>query len=132
MKFSIFEKFCVFLCVCVYIYICVFFVKICGWNFSFRVGNNAAEPYYEAEIEAMRGSESSTMFIDFSHVMQFNNLLQKAISDEYLRFEPYLKNACKRFVMEQRPTFIADDNPNKDINIAFFNLPITKRYNFFF
>jgi len=80
----------------------------------------------------MRGSESSTMFIDFSHVMQFNNLLQKAISDEYLRFEPYLKNACKRFVMEQRPTFIADDNPNKDINIAFFNLPITKRYNFFF
>ncbi|XP_050261231.1 DNA replication licensing factor MCM6 [Quercus robur] len=94
---------------------------------SFRVGNNAAEPYYEAEIEAMRGSESSTMFIDFSHVMQFNNLLQKAISDEYLRFEPYLKNACKRFVMEQRPTFIADDNPNKDINIAFFNLPITKR-----
>nr|XP_023919269.1 DNA replication licensing factor MCM6-like [Quercus suber] len=94
---------------------------------SFRVRNNAAEPYYEAEIEAMRGSESSTMFIDFSHVMQFNNLLQKAISDEYLRFEPYLKNACKRFVMEQRPTFIADDNPNKDINIAFFNLPITKR-----
>ena len=120
----------VFLCVYIYIYLCIF-CEICGRNFSFRVGNNAAEPYYEAEIEAMRGSESSTMFIDFSHVMQFNNLLQKAISDEYLRFEPYLKNACKRFVMEQRPTFIADDNPNKDINIAFFNLPITKRYNFF-
>uniref|UniRef100_A0A2N9F753 DNA replication licensing factor MCM6 n=1 Tax=Fagus sylvatica TaxID=28930 RepID=A0A2N9F753_FAGSY len=93
---------------------------------SFRSGN-AGEAYYEAEIEAMRGSESSTMFIDFSHVMLFNNLLQKAISDEYLRFEPYLKNACKRFVMEQRPTFIADDNPNKDINIAFYNLPVTKR-----
>ena len=134
MNSSNFEKFCVFLCVYIYIYIYifVFFCEICGWNFSFRVGNNAAEPYYEAEIEAMRGSESSTMFIDFSHVMQFNNLLQKAISDEYLRFEPYLKNACKRFVMEQRPTFIADDNPNKDINIAFFNLPITKRYNFFY
>lgn len=44
------------------------------------------------------------------------------------RFEPYLKNACKRFVMEQKPTFIADDNPNKDINVAFFNLPLTKRY----
>lgn len=119
----------VYLCVCVFL---VLIVKFVDGISSFRVGNNAAEPYYEAEIEAMRGSESSTMFIDFSHVMQFNNLLQKAISDEYLRFEPYLKNACKRFVMEQRPTFIADDNPNKDINIAFFNLPITKRYNFFF
>ncbi|KAI7992790.1 DNA replication licensing factor MCM6 [Camellia lanceoleosa] len=60
------------------------------------------------------------MFIDFSHVMRFNDVLQKAISDEYLRFEPYLKNACKRFVMEQKPTFITDDNPNKDINVAFF------------
>lgn len=93
---------------------------------SFRFGNSA-EPYYEAEIEAMKASESTTMFIDFSHVMLFNNLLQKAISEEYLRFEPYLKNACKRFVMEQKPTFIADDNPNKDINVAFFNLPLTKR-----
>ncbi|KAL5577933.1 hypothetical protein UlMin_019632 [Ulmus minor] len=82
---------------------------------------------YEAEIEAMRENESNTMFIDFSHVMQYNDLLQKAISDEYLRFEPYLKNACKRFVMEKNPQFISDDNPNKDVNLAFFNLPVTKR-----
>ncbi|KAK9943600.1 hypothetical protein M0R45_009203 [Rubus argutus] len=38
-------------------------------------------------------NESTTMFVDFSHVMIFNNLLQKAISDEFLRFEPHLKNA---------------------------------------
>ena len=43
------------------------------------------------------------------------------------RFEPYLKNACKRFVMERKPTFIAEDNPNKDINIAFYNIPLVKR-----
>ncbi|KAG5621837.1 hypothetical protein H5410_007055 [Solanum commersonii] len=53
--------------------------------------------------------------IGFSHVMRFNDILQKAISDEFLRFESYLKNACKRFVMELKPTFITDDNPNKDI-----------------
>lgn len=52
---------------------------------SFRLGNSV-EPYYEAEIEAMKASESTTMFIDFHHVMIFNNLLQKAISEEYLRF----------------------------------------------
>ncbi|XP_030550655.2 DNA replication licensing factor MCM6 isoform X2 [Rhodamnia argentea] len=89
--------------------------------------NSRGPPYYLAEIEAMKASESSTIFIDFSHVMLFSDLLQSAISDEFLRFEPYLKNACKRFVMEQKPTFIADDNPHKDINIAFFNLPFSKR-----
>ncbi|KAG5516162.1 hypothetical protein RHGRI_037020 [Rhododendron griersonianum] len=94
---------------------------------SFRLDQTSREPFYESEIEAMRPSESNTMFIDFSHVMRFNDLLQKAISDEYLRLESYLKNACKRFVMEQKPTFITDDNPNKDVNVAFFNLPLLTR-----
>jgi hypothetical protein len=30
--------------------------------------------------------------------------------------------------MELKPTFISDDNPNKDINVAFYNIPIVKRY----
>lgn len=94
---------------------------------SFKVETNAAEPYYVSEIEEMKAKESTTMFIDFSHVMRYNDVLQTAISEEYLRFEPYLKNSCKRFVMEQRPTFIGDDNPNKDINIAFYNIPLLKR-----
>jgi len=47
-----------------------------------------------------------------------------------IRFEPYLKNACKRFVMELSSTFISDDNPNKDINVAFFNIPFSMRYFF--
>ncbi|KAL1833834.1 hypothetical protein ACET3Z_003485 [Daucus carota] len=94
---------------------------------SFRLNPNSREPHYESEIEAMKPNESNTMFIDFSHVMRFNDVLQKAISDEFLRFESSLKNACKRFVMEQKPTFITDDNPNKDINVAFYNLPMLKR-----
>ncbi|KAA0052410.1 DNA replication licensing factor MCM6 isoform X1 [Cucumis melo var. makuwa] len=94
---------------------------------SFRINGNSGDPYYEAEVEAMMGGESNTMFIDFAHLMGSNNLLNIAIADEYLRFEPYLKNACKRFVMEQNPSFVADDNPFKDINVAFFNIPVSRR-----
>ncbi|MCL7030272.1 hypothetical protein MKW94_023074 [Papaver nudicaule] len=94
---------------------------------SFKLEADAAEPYYVSEIDEMKAKESTTMFIDFSHVMRYNDILQTAISEEYLRFEPYLKNSCKRFVMEQRATFISDDNPNKDINIAFYNIPLLKR-----
>ncbi|KAJ8476576.1 hypothetical protein OPV22_020303 [Ensete ventricosum] len=98
----------------------------------FKHDPNAVEPFYETEIEAMRHKESTTMYVDFSHVMRFNDVLQKAISEEYLRFEPYLRNACMRFVMEQksgenRQPIIADDNPNRDINVAFYNIPLLKR-----
>lgn len=54
--------------------------------FSFRLNPNSREPHYESEIEAMKPNESNTMFIDFSHVMRFNDVLQKAISDEFLRY----------------------------------------------
>lgn len=64
-------------------------------NHSFRSGQRN-ELYYEAEIEVMRANESNTMFIDFEHVIRFSDLLQKAISDEYLRF--FLDfNACLDF-----------------------------------
>jgi hypothetical protein len=52
---------------------------------SFRSGQRN-ELYYEAEIEVMRANESNTMFIDFEHVIRFSDVLQKAISDEYLRY----------------------------------------------
>ncbi|KAJ0262680.1 DNA replication licensing factor MCM6 [Hirschfeldia incana] len=94
---------------------------------SFRLDANKPELYYESEVEAIRGGESTMMYIDFSHVMGFNDALQTAIADEYLRFEPYLRNACKRFVIEMNPSFISDETPNKDINVSFYNLPFTKR-----
>ncbi|KAH6798569.1 minichromosome maintenance family protein [Perilla frutescens var. frutescens] len=50
-----------------------------------------------------------------------------AIIQHFLRLEPYLKNVCKRFILEIRPTFFRDDNPNKDINVAFHNFPILNR-----
>ncbi|XP_014502219.1 DNA replication licensing factor MCM6 isoform X2 [Vigna radiata var. radiata] len=93
---------------------------------SFR-SSQRNEIQYEAEIEVMRVNESNTMFIDFSHVVRFSDLLQQTISDEYLRYEPYLKNACKRFVMELKPSVVSDDGPNKDINVAFYNIAVIKR-----
>ncbi|KAK8914396.1 Protein PROLIFERA [Platanthera zijinensis] len=99
---------------------------------KFKDDPNAVDPFYESEIEAMKTKESTTMYVDFTHVMHFNDILQKAISEEYLRFEPYLRNACRRFVIEHksgenRAAIISDDNPNRDINVAFYNIPLLKR-----
>ncbi|XWS67356.1 hypothetical protein CRYUN_Cryun04dG0000600 [Craigia yunnanensis] len=51
---------------------------------SFRLDPRMGESHYEAEIQAMEANGSSTMFIDFSHVMLYNDILQKAIADEYM------------------------------------------------
>lgn len=86
-----------FLCLFWYIYIYICVVRIIRelvdlnqfgyffYCFSYRAESNPREIYYESEIEAMKPNESNTMFIDFSHVMNFNDVLQKAISEEYLR-----------------------------------------------
>lgn len=52
---------------------------------SFRQDPQRGEPYYEVEVEAMVDKESTTMFIDFTHVMLHSDVLQQAIADEYLR-----------------------------------------------
>lgn len=48
-----------------------------------------------------------------------------------IRFEPYLRKACNRFILglksgENRPIF-TDDSPNKEVNVAFYNFPLLKR-----
>jgi DNA replication licensing factor MCM6 len=50
-----------------------------------RYTEGAAEPFYEMEMEVMRSRESTAIDVDFAHVMRFNDVLQKAISEEYLR-----------------------------------------------
>jgi len=64
-------------------------VSFLFWINSFRSGQRN-ELYYESEIEVMRANESNTMFIDFEHVIRFSDVLQKAISDEYLRYYYFL------------------------------------------
>ena len=54
--------------------------------FNFKLDQKSREPSYKSKIEAMRLSKSNTMFIDFSHVMQFNDVLQKVVSNKYLRY----------------------------------------------
>ena len=52
---------------------------------EWRTCSSTSSRHYKAEVQAMEANGSSTMFIDFSHVMLYNDILQKAIADEYLR-----------------------------------------------
>ncbi|CAM6097164.1 unnamed protein product [Calypogeia fissa] len=94
-------------------------------------GESRRSKYYKEEVAIMLGKELTTLRVDFNHVMQ-NDELQSAISEHFLRFEPYLKSAVKRFVTQTRkelpnPEQDDDDETKKDYWIAFYNLPLVKK-----
>ncbi|EFJ34058.1 hypothetical protein SELMODRAFT_406458 [Selaginella moellendorffii] len=78
---------------------------------------------YEYELEVMLHKESSTMYVDFTHVMAHNDELQRSISEEFLRMEPFLKMAVRKFAMRHRPEGMKSEHGVRDIQIAFHNLP---------
>lgn len=70
----------------------------CARWISFKEVANSPESYYEAEIENMKDPTiSTTMFIDFAHVSRFSGVLQKALSEEFLRliFFPCFDLLCQ-------------------------------------
>jgi len=69
---------------------------------------------------------SSTLFLDFTHVMQEDMELAEAIQSDYVRFEPFLRRAVQAFVLELHPEL---DDPssstpyNQTYFVAVHNLP---------
>ncbi|KAG0585134.1 hypothetical protein M758_3G261900 [Ceratodon purpureus] len=79
---------------------------------------------YIEEFEKMRNCGSTTMVIDFDHIMSTNNTLQMAISEQYLRFEPTLKSALEQFALQHtRRVQNQNEKMGKEIWLAFHNLP---------
>ena len=46
-----------------------------------------------------------------------------AILQNYLRFEPALRQAVRRFVATHQPDFLRDESGEKEFSVAFVNLP---------
>lgn len=62
--------------------------------------------YYVEELDKMWDSHCTTLAIDFNHIMQFNDLLQKVISEQYLRSSsplytgsPTVRNLCPAILL---------------------------------
>ena len=65
------------------------------------------------------GVFGTTLLIDFTHLLSHDFELAEAIQNEFVRFEPFLQQATRQFVLEQDPTL---DLPELYF-LSFFNLP---------
>lgn len=82
----------------------------------------------------MREYELTTLYVDYGHLLQKDDVLADAIQKQYYRFLPYIRRALHNLVAEFEPEYLklnptaaATDSVNlqsREFNVAFYHLPL--------
>ncbi|KAH9965760.1 mis5 protein [Russula dissimulans] len=93
-----------------------------------------AELIYVEQIHTMREYELTTLYVDYGHLLQKDDVLADAIQRQYYRFLPYLRKALHNLVAEYEPEYVkinptsaAMDSANlqsREFSVAFYHLPL--------
>ncbi|DAZ99152.1 TPA: hypothetical protein N0F65_010236 [Lagenidium giganteum] len=79
---------------------------------------------YSQQAEVMRNTETSSLFVDFTHVLEFDPDLAQAIQAQYYRWEPYLRKAVFEFIRMEDPSYTVNEDANKtqrEFFVCFYN-----------
>lgn len=92
------------------------------------------ELVYIEQIHTMREYELTTLYVDYGHLLQKDDVLADAIQKQYYRFLPYIRRALHNLVAEFEPEYLklnptaaATDSVNlqtREFNVAFYHLPL--------
>ncbi|KAI0311366.1 MCM-domain-containing protein [Amylostereum chailletii] len=92
------------------------------------------ELVYIEQIHTMREFELTTLYVDYGHLLQKDDVLADAIQRQYYRFLPYLRRAVQNLVAEYEPEYLkvnptaaATDSINlhsREFSVAFYHLPL--------
>lgn len=77
---------------------------------------------YEVMIDQMKQYDQNTLFVDFSHLQQFDAHLAHTIIDEYYRFEPFLRQALYNVVRARHADFALVEGEPRDVFVSFHNM----------
>ncbi|KJA29709.1 hypothetical protein HYPSUDRAFT_31691 [Hypholoma sublateritium FD-334 SS-4] len=101
---------------------------------GFAADTVASELIYIEQIHTMREYELTTLYVDFGHLLQRDDVLADAIQKQYYRFLPYLRRALLNLVTEFEPEYLkinptaaTTDSANlqsREFNVAFYHLPL--------
>ncbi|KAG1694200.1 hypothetical protein DVH05_021856 [Phytophthora capsici] len=80
---------------------------------------------YSQQAEVMRNTETSSLFVDFSHVLEFDADLAQALQAQYYRWEPYLRRSVFEFIRLEDAAYTVNEDANKSQREFFVNF-----YNF--
>ncbi|EPQ28714.1 uncharacterized protein PFL1_03518 [Pseudozyma flocculosa PF-1] len=95
-------------------------------------GEKAQDPIYIDQIMALRDYGRTTLFVDFSHVLRHDDVLARAVSDQYYRFQPYIRRALLDLVNTYIPNYLylnahvastaSSGLVPRDFSVSFYNL----------
>jgi DNA replication licensing factor MCM6 len=96
--------------------------------------SGSGELIYIEQIHTMRECELTTLYIDYGHLLQRDDVLADAIQKQYYRFLPYLRRAIHNLVAQYEPEYLkinptaaTTDSANlqsREFNLAFYHLPL--------
>ena len=69
----------------------------------------------------MKDNLLQTMHVNFEHLQQFDVNLATSISEEYYRFEPYLRRGIQSLVRDISPDYLMDEGEPREFYVAFYN-----------
>ncbi|KAJ1822720.1 MCM DNA helicase complex subunit mcm6 [Coemansia sp. RSA 2599] len=78
---------------------------------------------YVRQIEKMRVDECATLFVNFSHLMRFDERAAQALVENYLRLEPYLCQAAQRIYVKTHKA----ESVEAKLAVSVFGLPGVNR-----
>ncbi|KAG2013352.1 ATP dependent DNA helicase [Coprinopsis cinerea AmutBmut pab1-1] len=94
------------------------------------------ELIYIDQIHSMREYNLTTLYVDFRHILEADEVLGDAIQTHYYRFLPYLRRALYNLIAEFEPEYLkinptsaAADSTNlqsREFSIAFYHLGLTE------
>jgi DNA replication licensing factor MCM6 len=67
---------------------------------------------------------TSTVFVNFEHVIQFSDELSDVIQEQYVRIEPYLRISFNEFFKN----YLQKNINRKELWISFYNIPNKKKF----
>ena len=75
------------------------------------VGAQQSELIYIEQVKAMRDYELTTLYVDFGHLLERDDVLARAISDQYYRYALSFLN-LKSILMYRLDSFLISDVPS--------------------
>ena len=75
------------------------------------VGAQQSELIYIEQVKAMRDYELTTLYVDFGHLLERDDVLARAISDQYYRYALSFLN-LKYILMYHLDSFLISDVPS--------------------
>lgn len=96
-----------------------------------RAGDLPPTVNYSHQAEVMRQTETSSLFVDFTHVLEFDADLAQAIQAQYYRWEPYLRKSVFEFVRMEDASYTVNEDANKsqrEFFVCFYNFQHVSQY----